>query len=149
LNVLREFSLPEVIAANEENHAGAFGSLYADWVEALSHVGEDAVWGLTRIPSPMINNATRVRFQDEKADDAIDSIIKVAHSRKVPMRWWLGPGTQPSDIGERSGLGILTRRARRNAQRITNVQFSRRMCILSYEVPATRKNDGHPHCQAC
>jgi GNAT superfamily N-acetyltransferase len=101
LNVLREFSLPEVIAANEENIAGAFGSLYSDWEEALSHVEEDAVWGLTRISSPMINNASRVRFPEDRADDAIDAIIKEANAHQVSMRWWLGPGTQPPDTGER------------------------------------------------
>lgn len=101
MSVLREFSLPEVIEANEENIAGAFGSLYSNWEEALSHVGEDAVWGLTRIPSPMINNATRVRFPEDRADDAIDAIIKESNARQVSMRWWLGMGTQPPDTGER------------------------------------------------
>ena len=101
MNVLREFSLAEVIEANEENMAEAYTALYSGWDEARSHAGEDAVWGLTRIPSPMINNATRVRFPEEQADDALEAIIEEANARRVPMRWWLGPGTQPADTGER------------------------------------------------
>jgi len=101
MNVLREFSLPEVIKANEENFAAAYSALYSGWDEARSHVGPDAVWGLTRIPDPMINNATRVRFSEEHADDALEDIIEVAKARQVPMRWWLGPGTQPADTGKR------------------------------------------------
>lgn len=90
-----------MIEANEENMAEAFSALYSDWDEARSHTGQDAVWGLTRIPSPMINNATRVRFPGEQADAALEAIIEEANARYVPMRWWLGPGTQPADIGER------------------------------------------------
>jgi predicted GNAT family acetyltransferase len=101
MNILREFSLPEVINANEENIAGAYSALYSGWDEARFHAGEDAVWGLTRIPSPMINNATRVRFPEEKADEALEAILEEANARHVPMRWWLGPGTQPADTGER------------------------------------------------
>lgn len=100
MKVLKSFSLAGIIEANEENMAGAFGALYASWDEALSHSGEDAVWGLTRIKSVMINNATRVRFREEEADEAIDAIIGKAEERGVPMRWWLGPGTQPSGTGE-------------------------------------------------
>lgn len=101
MNVLRQFSLPQVIEANEDNIAGAYAALYAGWDEALSHAGEDAVWGLTRVPSPMINNATRVRFTQEQAGGALEAILAEAHARHVPMRWWLGPGTQPAGIGER------------------------------------------------
>jgi len=101
MNVLREFSLPEVIKANEENIAGAYNALYSGWDEARSHAGEDAVWGLTRIPSPMINNATRVRFLEAQADETLEAIIEEANARHVPMRWWLGPGTQPADTGTR------------------------------------------------
>lgn len=101
MNVLREFSLPEVIKANEENIAGGYRTLYSGWDEARSHAGEDVVWGLTRIPSPMINNATRVRIQEEQADNALEAIIEEANARHVPMRWWLGPGTQPADTGKR------------------------------------------------
>jgi GNAT superfamily N-acetyltransferase len=101
MNVLREFSLPEVIKANEENIAGAYSTLYSGWEEAFSHAGEDVVWGMTRIPSPMINNATRVRFSEEQADNALEAIIEEAIALHVPMRWWLGPGTQPADTGKR------------------------------------------------
>lgn len=101
MDVLRDFSLPEVIRANEENMAAAFSALYSSWDEARSHAGEDVVWGITRIPSPFINNATRVRFPEEQAEDALEAIIEVANARHVPMRWWLGPGTQPADTGKR------------------------------------------------
>jgi GNAT superfamily N-acetyltransferase len=101
MDVLREFSLPEVIRANEENIAAAYNALYLGWDEACSHAGEDAVWGITRIPSAFINNATRVRFPEEQTDDALEAIIEVANVRHVPMRWWLGPGTQPADTGKR------------------------------------------------
>lgn len=95
------FTLPELIEANEENIAEAYGALYSGWDEAHSYAGEDAVWGLTRIPAPMINNATRVRLSEEQADDKLAAIIAEAQARGVAMRWWLGPGTQPADIGER------------------------------------------------
>jgi GNAT superfamily N-acetyltransferase len=101
MNVLHEFSLPEVIEANEDNIAGAYTALYSGWEEARFHAGEDAVWGLTRIPSPMINNATRVRYPEEQADEALEAIIEEANALHVPMRWWLGPGTQPADTGQR------------------------------------------------
>ena len=101
MTVLRGFSLVEAIRANEENIAAAYRALYSGWDEARSYAGEDVVWSLTRIPAVMINNATRVRFAEERADDALDAIIEEAKARRVPMRWWLGPGTQPADIGER------------------------------------------------
>jgi GNAT superfamily N-acetyltransferase len=101
MNVLHEFSLLEVIEANEDNIAGAYKALYLGWDEARLHAGEDAVWGLTRIPSPMINNAPRVRLTEERADEVLEAIIQEANARRVPMRWWLGPGTQPADTGQR------------------------------------------------
>ena len=104
MSPLRRFSLPEVIAANEDNIAEAYAALYSGWDEALSHDGRDVVWGLTRIPSAMINNATRVRFLEEQAGDALDAIIAEANARRVPMRWWLGPGTKPADTGKRLEL---------------------------------------------
>lgn len=95
------FTIPEAIKASEENMAAAYRALYLGWPEARSHAGEEAVWGLTRIASPFINNATRVRFSSEQADEGLEAIIEEANVRQVPMRWWLGPGTQPADIGER------------------------------------------------
>ena len=57
MDILREFSIPEAIKANEANISGFFQVLYTTWDEAELHDEDDLLWGLTDVPSPLINNA--------------------------------------------------------------------------------------------
>jgi ribosomal protein S18 acetylase RimI-like enzyme len=104
--ILQDLSTPKIVAAIEDN---LFALIHAlrKWPRAEVHDEVDIKWSMTDIPFPLFNSILRAQLAPEKIDVTIQSIISEAKSQNVPLLWWTGPATQPSDLGshlERHGF---------------------------------------------
>ncbi len=98
MQLFQDLATAELIQLNEETIAEAYTALYQTWEAALTYSGADVVWGLSSIPVPFINNVTRVRFSADNFAQNLENIRAKAQHRKVPIRFWLGPNTQPEVV---------------------------------------------------
>ena len=91
-------STPALTAAFETNLFSLFG-LFKQWPQAEFHNTPELMWTITDIPFPLFNSVLRARLPSGTSDEVIDPILAEYKSRNVPMMWWTGPSTQPSDLG--------------------------------------------------
>ncbi len=72
----------------------------------------DIQWMITSIPFPLFNSVFPARLAPNHINSAVQSIIMRARARDVPVLWWIGPQTQPADLGqylEASGFTCVER----------------------------------------
>ncbi len=55
---------------------------------------------ITDIPMALFNSVMDAHLAIEQVDAAIQIIVSDAHARKVPILWWIGPSTRPTNLGE-------------------------------------------------
>jgi GNAT superfamily N-acetyltransferase len=98
-SILKEFSPPKLIIANEEN--------MSSFLPVFGHLGEfflDNPVGVKRsitdIPIPSFNSVMDARLSTEQIEPAIRGVLDDAKVRKVPVLWWTGPSTRPQDLGK-------------------------------------------------
>ena len=96
--ILIDTSQSALIAAIERNLFLLF-DLFKQWPQAELHDTPELMWSITNIPYPLFNSVLRALLPSGTIDDAIDSTLAEYKSRNVPMMWWTGPSTQPSDLG--------------------------------------------------
>jgi ribosomal protein S18 acetylase RimI-like enzyme len=53
------------------------------------------------IPFPLFNNVLRAGFLPERADETIQIVTEHYAALGVPALWWVGPSSQPDDLGAR------------------------------------------------
>jgi len=100
--IMTDLSKSSLVAAIESNQLG-FIPLFKGWSQAEIHDTPELMWSITDIPFPLFNSVLRTSLSTETTDDAIDAAIARCQSKNVPMVWWTGPSTQPSDLGARLG----------------------------------------------
>jgi predicted GNAT family acetyltransferase len=54
----------------------------------------------TRLTHPLFNAVFSARLTRNEIEPTIAEVVQHYVARKMPMFWWVGPGTQPSDLGE-------------------------------------------------
>lgn len=93
---------PESLLAASHEH---FASYVLDCAAVSGGEVSDSpqlAWGISGTLSPWMNSVVRTRLDaGTDVDDVIESVIRRAEQRSVPMGWFLLPGTTPSDIGSR------------------------------------------------
>ncbi len=97
--VIKDLSSPELIPALENNMFEFFSTLGRATGRSL-YIGKDYIRVLTGIPFPVFNGVFRAQLSPETIDDAISDTLAAIKTWKVPLFWWAGPGTQPSDLGK-------------------------------------------------
>jgi hypothetical protein len=74
---------------------------------AAFHDDARCTWfGLER-PVEFFNAILRAPFAPDDIDSQIDAVLESFRARRVPVRWWIGPSTQPANLSkylERHGL---------------------------------------------
>ena len=96
--ILTDTSAPALTAAFEKNLFSMF-DLFKQWPQAELHDTPELMRSITNIPYPLFNSVVRTKIPSSTIEDVIDSTLAEYKSRNVPMMWWTGPSTQPSDLG--------------------------------------------------
>lgn len=52
------------------------------------------------ISFPLLNGVFRARLRPENMHDRIEEVLDYFREKDLPMIWWTGPQTEPSDLGE-------------------------------------------------
>jgi GNAT superfamily N-acetyltransferase len=69
--------------------------VFHPWPRVVAaHDGPDLLWTRTDIQQPLFNSVGRANLAD-------DSAIVELTSHGVPVLWWLGPSSRPSDLASR------------------------------------------------
>lgn len=95
-----------MLGAIEANLFGVWAQLarfprvdYRDEAEAIRFIGG--------IPFPLCNSVMRAELSTAGIDGAIEQILLPFRERNLPMLWWIGPSTKPSDLEDRlAGHGL-------------------------------------------
>jgi GNAT superfamily N-acetyltransferase len=105
-DIVQDLSPANLVAAIEDN-LFSFIAAFRKWPRAEVHDEAEIKWSMTDIPFPLFNSILRAQLIPERIDATIQSIIAQAKLRNVPLLWWTGPATQPTDLGrhlERHGF---------------------------------------------
>jgi GNAT superfamily N-acetyltransferase len=88
----------------------SFSPFSHNWKEAEIYAGEDVNWVVTDLAFPPTNCAFHTKLKPENVDSAIEKFLAKGKKRNVPLQWYIGPDTQPANIGERlAAHGFTTR----------------------------------------
>ena len=101
---------PEMASAADAVEANlfAFFQHLSGWPRVEVRDDGDCVWTSSDLPFPLFNSVMRATLDGDRAVSVIDARMQSCRDRSVPMLWWTGPSTRPSNLGERlSNLGFI------------------------------------------
>jgi len=97
--ILKDFSPPALIMAIEANQFELWRIL-AQMLQVELHHEPDMIWLSTDIQFYLCNLVGRVQFDPNDIDARIDETLTRFKSRGMPMSWWTGPATRPTNLGK-------------------------------------------------
>ena len=104
----QEVSTAVMIRALEDNLLEAWAAIgTAPGVE--SFVGQGVRGIMTGVPHPALNGVCRANLAPDEVHDRIDEVLAWFTRQRIPMLWWIGPATQPADLGTYLETHGLTR----------------------------------------
>jgi hypothetical protein len=95
--ILQDLSDTSLVNAIERNLFESF-KRFENWTRVEVHDDPDMLWLTSNIPFPLFNSILRARLSNPNS--AIEAAIARARQRNVPLMWWTGPYTQPTDLGD-------------------------------------------------
>ena len=98
--ILADLSLASMAQAVEANLFAFFQELKT-WPRVEVRDDGECCWTISDLPYPLFNSVMRARVAANDIGSLIASRMQSCRDRHVPMLWWTGPSTQPSDLGER------------------------------------------------
>jgi GNAT superfamily N-acetyltransferase len=95
------------VRAMEENMWQSFLTLgRAKYVDI--HDSPELLRIITGIPHPIMNGIFRTALSDLAAENDIEEAFQPFVKWKIPMVWWIGPSTEPADLGSRlTAMGLV------------------------------------------
>jgi GNAT superfamily N-acetyltransferase len=110
-DILVDTSKASMVHAIEANLFAFFPQLSA-WSRAEVYDEPEYLWTVSDLPFPLFNSVLRARVND-RIDERIDHRMATCRERDVPLLWWTGPSSQPSDLDRRlAARGFLVEPAR-------------------------------------
>ena len=97
--ILKDLSTPALVMAIEANQFELWRIL-AKMLQTELHHEPDMIWLSTDIPFYLCNIVGRVQLDTNDINARIDATLTRFKSRGVPMSWWTGPATRPTDLGK-------------------------------------------------
>ncbi len=115
--VLEDLSSSSLAAANEANYSEYYAYRAGQDVAAIF---DDAnmVMRVTSSPAPVLNFVALARLTPDKVDATVEKVVNRFKEKRVPGHWYVGPLTQPPEIGtilekygfvqieDRPGMGV-------------------------------------------
>jgi GNAT superfamily N-acetyltransferase len=107
MSVILTDSTKASMAHAVEANLFAFFQHLASWPRVELRDDGACCWTESDLPFPLFNSVLNARL-GSAADSRIDERIDACRARRVPMLWWTGPSTTPTDLGDRLvGRGFL------------------------------------------
>jgi GNAT superfamily N-acetyltransferase len=75
--------------------------LIKDFAAVEYYNGPEMLQFFSGLPHPFLNSIFRARASAQSADDLIEVGLDRARHYHLPLMWWVGPLTQPRDMGHR------------------------------------------------
>lgn len=106
---MEQIAHPILTDLSPERLAAAVEKSMIAWIPLFALLGgeyrEDAPPGVKRSITPLMsslwNSIAGARLEPEQAEPAIQTIMADARARGIPIAWWVGPLSQPADLGQR------------------------------------------------
>lgn len=97
------FKSLSTVALTEAMEANMFGYMayYAKQLPEMTVLDQDDLLVIdSGIPSDTFNYICRAKLSEPNIDIRIEEAINYFKAKNLPMAWWVGPGTQPSNLGD-------------------------------------------------
>ena len=97
--ILRDASIEKLIKAIEENLSawipffGLLGQSYSNHPIGVKR-------SITNLPFSLFNSVMDAQLVPDQVDPTIEIIVSDAKAHNVSVLWWIGPSTQPIDLGK-------------------------------------------------
>jgi len=88
----------DVVVAIESNLCEFYGS-YGRMPGAKVDSGPDMLRVKTGLPHELLNGIFRAHIPEEDPRAAIDAVLSDFLSERIPVMWWVGPSTEPRNLG--------------------------------------------------
>jgi ribosomal protein S18 acetylase RimI-like enzyme len=108
--ILKDFSTPALVTAIEANYR-EFWAFFSRSPQVELHDDPEVMWLVSGIPHPGFNGVFHTQFAPDDIDARIGEILAHFRSRRLPMIWWTGPSTRPTDLGKHLEAQGLTHTA--------------------------------------
>lgn len=99
--ILTDLSASALALAVEANLYALFESFTPMWGVEMRQTSDSMSYRAQGILSPMFNGVARCHFSPTRPETNIDELIAYFKNQQIPYWfWWLGPTTQPRDLGK-------------------------------------------------
>lgn len=91
----------QAIDLNRSNHLVELHKLLQPSTPEVDVCDEaDCRWFMSGISHPFLNAVKLVKFNSTELDNRIDATLQAFTSRNLPMTWWVGPASEPTNLGQ-------------------------------------------------
>jgi len=99
-DIVTEFSLSSILQGMESNLL-ELGRLWGRIIEASFHEDAECSWFISGLPFELANGVFRAHITADDADSGVEKLIARLMAYQTPLSWFIGPSTQPTDLGQR------------------------------------------------
>jgi len=96
-DILQDLSAPKLVNAIEQNLFSLISTFGKIW-EARVNDPPGVIRSISDIPVSLFNSIMDARLTPENVETTIQYLVDDARRRKVPILWWVGPSTLPTDL---------------------------------------------------
>lgn len=94
-----DLSSLEIAATIEQNGFAFFLSLGKP-LQAEVYEDAQTLRVISGLPFSLLNVILRVHFEPEEIDGKVEAALAAFGQPRLPLTWWIGPATQPPDLGK-------------------------------------------------